>query len=79
LKSLRREERRIVGEEIKTVQFGWPFGMPLVRKIDKNLWEVRSHLPARIAQVLFTTAEGRMILLHGLIKNPRRYRTRVCN
>jgi len=44
--------------------------MPLVRKIDKNLWEVRSHLRGRIAQVLFTTAEGRMILLHGLIKIP---------
>jgi hypothetical protein len=35
LKSLPREERRILGEDIKTVQFGWPLGMPLVRKLDK--------------------------------------------
>jgi hypothetical protein len=33
LKSLRREERKIIGEGIKTVQFGWPLGMPLVRKL----------------------------------------------
>jgi hypothetical protein len=37
LKSLTREERRVIGEDIKTVQFGWPLGMPLVRKLDKNL------------------------------------------
>jgi hypothetical protein len=37
LKALRRQERRIIGEDIKTVQFGWPLGMPLVRKIDKDL------------------------------------------
>ena len=42
LKSLPREQRRIIGEDIKTVQFGWPLGMPLVRKLDKRLWEVRS-------------------------------------
>jgi len=42
LKSLPREERRVLGEDIKTVQFGWPLGMPLVRKLDKGLWEVRS-------------------------------------
>ena len=55
LKSLPREERRILGEDIKTVQFGWPLGMPLVRKLDKGLWEVRSRLPGRIARVIFTT------------------------
>jgi hypothetical protein len=30
-----------IGEEIRTVQFGWPLGMPLVRKVDMDLWEVR--------------------------------------
>ena len=41
LKSLPREQRRIIGEDIKTVQFGWPLGMPLVRTLDNGLWEVR--------------------------------------
>ncbi|MCW5556199.1 MAG: type II toxin-antitoxin system RelE/ParE family toxin [Verrucomicrobiae bacterium] len=72
LKSLPREARRIIGEDIKTVQFGWPLGMPLVRKLDKGLWEVRSRLPDRIARVLFTSGEGRMVLLHGIIKKSQK-------
>ena len=52
LKALPREERRVLGEDIKTVQFGWPLGMPLVRKLEKGLWEVRSRLPDRIARQL---------------------------
>jgi phage-related protein len=68
LKSLPREERRVIGEDIKTVQFGWPLGMPLVRKLEKGLWEMRSRLPDRIARVIFTTGERRMILLHSFIK-----------
>ena len=72
IKSLPRGERRILGEDIKTVQFGWPLGMPLVRKLDKGLWEVRSRLSGRIARVLFTTGEGRMILLHGFIKKSQK-------
>ena len=72
LKSLPREERRIIGEDVKTVQFGWPLGMPLVRKLDRGLWEVRSNLRGRIARVVFTTGQGRMILLHGFIKKSRK-------
>jgi phage-related protein len=72
LKSLPREERRIIGEDIKTVQFGWPLGMPLVRKLDKGLWEVRSRLRDRIARVIFTTGVSRMILLHGFIKKSQK-------
>ncbi len=29
LKSLAAIERKTIGEDIKTVQFGWPLGMPL--------------------------------------------------
>jgi phage-related protein len=72
LKSLPREERRINGEDIKSVQFGWPLGMPLVRKLGKDLWEVRSRLPDRIARVLFTHGAGRMILLHGFVKKSQK-------
>ncbi|MDY0185767.1 MAG: type II toxin-antitoxin system RelE/ParE family toxin [Desulfuromonadaceae bacterium] len=68
LKSLPANERRTIGEDIKTVQFGWPLGMPLVRKMAKDLWEVRIHLQERIARVLFTVAGSTMVLLHGFIK-----------
>ncbi len=29
LKKLMKEDRKAVGEDIKTAQFGWPLGMPL--------------------------------------------------
>jgi phage-related protein len=72
LKSLTREQRKTIGEDIKTVQFGWPLGMPLVRKLDKDLWEVRIRLADATARVLFTTGEQRMILLHGFIKKSQK-------
>lgn len=68
LKSLEKAERRIVGEDIKMVQEGWPLGMPLVRSLKDGLWEVRSSFPNTIARVLFIMYENRMVLLHGFIK-----------
>lgn len=68
LKSLPVPERRAIGEDMKTIQFGWPLGMPLVRKLGKDLWEVRIHLTDRIARVLFTVEDHTMVLLHGFIK-----------
>ncbi len=68
LKTLSAMDRKIIGEDLKTVQLGWPLGMPLVRKLDKDLWEVRIRLEGRIARVLFTASDGVMILLHGFIK-----------
>ncbi len=72
LLSLPRGHRKLIGEDIKTVQFGWPLGMPLVRKIDANLWEVRSRLPDGIARIFFTSGDGRMVLLHGFIKKSQK-------
>src|SRR6266404_5385018 len=68
LKSLDTEDRKAIGEDVKTVQIGWPLGMPLVRKIAKDLWEVRIHLHRRIARVMFTVMGDAMILLHAFIK-----------
>jgi phage-related protein len=72
LKSLQRADRKSIGEDIKTVQFGWPLGMPLVRKLEANLWEVRSKLNDRIARVFFTVHDDTMILLHGFIKKSQK-------
>ncbi|SAK63486.1 bacteriophage protein [Caballeronia catudaia] len=68
LSSLGSADKKAIGADIKTVQIGWPLGMPLVRKLKKDLWEVRIHLHQRIARVLFTVRHGEMILLHGFIK-----------
>ena len=68
LKLLPAAERRTVGEDIKTVQFGWPLGMPLVRNMGGGIWEVRIRLENRIARVLFVLEGSTMVLLHGFIK-----------
>lgn len=68
LLALTRDDRQAIGEDIRTVQFGWPLGMPLVRKLEPGLWEVRSPLRDGIARVLFTTVGQTIVLLHGVIK-----------
>ena len=60
--------RKAIGADIKTVQFGWPVGMPVVRKMEPGLWEVRSSIPEGIARVLFTVVGADMVLLHGFVK-----------
>jgi len=70
LRSLSDEDKKKIGEDIKTVQYGWPLGLPkeLVKKIDNKLWEIRTNLPDCWARVLFTIDSGKMILLQGLMK-----------
>lgn len=74
LKGLDTSDRKIIGEDIKDVEFSWPIGMPLVRPLGRELWEVRSALPhGRIARVLFCVEENCMILLHGFMKKPKKH------
>ena len=74
LLSLTAKERRIIGEDLKTLQYRWPLGMPLVRNLGDGLWEVRSNLPGRIARCLFYVPSGRIVLLHGFIKKTQKTR-----
>jgi phage-related protein len=60
LKQLGALERKIVGTDIKTVEYGWPMGMPTCRSMGKGLYEVRSSLPnGKISRVLFLYLWGR--------------------
>ena len=68
LRELPAADRKSIGEDIKTVQFGWPMGMPLVRSLGGGIWEVRSRLENRIARFLFALEGATMVLLHGFIK-----------
>ncbi len=72
LKLLEKTERKAIGEDIKTVQFGWPLGMPLVRKMDQGLWEVRTKSENKIFRLLFTVWEDHIVLLHGFLKKGRK-------
>lgn len=72
LKSLPKTHKKSIGEDIKTVQFGWPLGMPLIEKIGPYLWEARTKVPDGVARILFTIDGQLMVLLHGLIKKSRK-------
>ncbi|MBU3628003.1 type II toxin-antitoxin system RelE/ParE family toxin [Polynucleobacter sp. AP-Reno-20A-A9] len=66
------KDKKRIGEDIKTVQFGWPLGMPLVRHIDGEIWEIRCRLSGGIARVLFVLENNIMILIHGFIKKQQK-------
>lgn len=68
LKSLPDDERKLIGADIQTVQFGWPVGKPLCDHVEGDVWEVRTKLANRIARVFFACDGNKMILLHGVIK-----------
>lgn len=73
LLSLDKVDRQIIGEDIATVEFGWPIGMPVCRPLGQQLWEVRSTITGnRIARVLFSIAGSRMVILHGFIKKTQK-------
>jgi phage-related protein len=62
-------ERKLVGQDIMTVEYGWPIGMPTCRSLGDGLHEVRTDLPDGIARVLFyVDKRERMVLLHGFKK-----------
>jgi phage-related protein len=46
--------------------------MPLIRKLEPGLWEVRSHIAVGIARVIFTIHGERMVLLHGFVKKSQK-------
>lgn len=73
LKQLAPESRKVIGIDIKTVEYGWPIGMPTCRSMGKGLHEVRSNLPdGTIARVLFYIYQEHMVLLHGFIKKTQK-------
>jgi len=75
LLNLSAEDRKAIGDDIRTAEFGWPIGMPLCRAIKghKGLWEIRSRLEGgRIARVFFSDHKGSMVLLHGFIKKSQK-------
>lgn len=73
LRSLSAEDRQILGTDVRTLEFGWPLGMPLCRSLGSGLWEVRSNLPqGRIARIIFCIQAQQAVLLHGFLKKTQK-------
>ncbi|AQS62392.1 hypothetical protein AGRHK599_LOCUS520 [Rhizobium rhizogenes] len=67
LMSLDKDDRRMIGSDIATVEFGWPIGMPICRPIRDGVREVRSSVKnGKVeARTYFGVDGGIMLLLHG--------------
>ena len=64
LKALSPEDKKSVGADIMAVEMLWPIGYPMVRKLDTDLWEVRTGISdKRICRIMFTVSGNTMILL----------------
>ena len=69
LNDLSPEDRKIVGDDLRDLEFAWPVGLPLCRPLGNGLWEVRSNLTSgKIGRVIFCIHAGKTVLLHGFIK-----------
>jgi phage-related protein len=69
LLDLSAKDKKNIGEDIKTVELGWPVGMPVAKPLGDKLFEVRSVLKnGDQARIIFTIYKSSMILLHGFIK-----------
>ena len=72
LKALSKEDCKVIGTDILTVQYAWPVGKPLVDNLGDGIWEVRSRLDNRIARIMFTMVDQEIVLLHGFIKKQQK-------
>lgn len=73
LKKLSKIDKKTIGEDIKTVQYGWPIGMPLVDSLGYGMWEVRSKLlGGRIARILFFMENNTMVLVNAFFKKTQK-------
>jgi len=72
LKELPRDDCKIIGTDILTVQYAWPVGKPLADNLGEGIWEVRSRLINRIARTLFAVVDEEIVLLHGFIKKQQK-------
>jgi phage-related protein len=72
LRALSKEDSKVIGADILTVQYAWPVGKPLVDNLGDGIWEVRSRLDNRIARTLFAMVDQEIVLLHGFIKKQQK-------
>ena len=78
--SLELEDKKTIGADIKTVEYGWPIGMPISKPLGNNLYEVRSNISSkRIARVIFIIVDKYMVLLNGFIKKTQKTPTNEIN
>jgi phage-related protein len=69
---LSREDRATLGADLRTIQMGFPLGMPLCRPLKGGLFESRSSLSGkREARLIFFQDGELLVVVCGFIKKTR--------
>jgi phage-related protein len=71
IRDLPAEDRKVVGEDLKTLQMRFPMGLPLCRPLGDGLYELRSTLPSKREFRLiffFDSLFQTVAVMHALIK-----------
>ncbi len=78
-KQLNKQNILAILEDIKTLELRWPIGLPLVKKINPKLWELRSRLNRQTVRIIFTIDKEnkRIVLLHGFVKKTNKLPTNL--
>lgn len=73
LRGLPKDDRLAIGADLRTVQYGFPIGMPLCRPLGNALYEVRSSLPSRKeARLIFFQEAEDLVVVSGFIKKTQK-------
>jgi len=72
IKEFNKQERKIIDRDIKSIQYSWPWKMPLVKSLGGGLMEIRSNVKDRQVRIFFVLHEGIIVLLHGFIKKTQK-------
>jgi phage-related protein len=74
LLSLDKEDRGEMGFAMRTVQIGWPLGMPLCRPMGDGLHELRVSLAKgqREGRLLFCVHDETIVGLHAFFKTTKK-------
>jgi phage-related protein len=75
VRSLPPADRKVIGEDLKAVELGFPLGPPLCKSLGEGLWEVRSSLPSRReARMIFFHAgpEQTLVVVHAFMKKTQK-------
>ena len=73
LLSLDKADRQIIGEDIATVECGWPVGMPVCRPLGQQCGKCAARSPATGSRAFFFQITGSsMVILHGFVKKTQK-------
>ncbi len=77
LKDLNRIDRKVIGDDLQTVQMGWSLGVikePLVKSFGSGLFELRSSLPSRrISRVFFVCMKMKSYCYMRLLRKLKKH------